>query len=94
VGFDTVGHQLGQGDSKKLALIMAVLEAGYEDHVLLSADFAADRETKFNGGAGYASVTAVFIPKLRYAGVKEATLHKIMVDNPKRFLAFAPRKTT
>jgi predicted metal-dependent phosphotriesterase family hydrolase len=36
----------------------------------------------------------VFLPKLRYAGVKEATLHKIMVDNPKRFLAFVPRKTT
>src|SRR6266852_3557190 len=94
LGFDTVGHRLGQGDSKKLALIMAVLDAGYEDHVLLSADFAADPEIKANGGAGYSSVTMVFLPKLRYAGVKEATLHKIMVDNPKRFLAFVPRKTT
>src|SRR5262245_47903245 len=91
VGFDTVGHQLGQGDSKKLALIMAVLEAGYEDHVLLSADFASERETKFNGGAGYSSVTSVFLPKLRYAGVKEATIRKIMVENPKRFLAFVPK---
>jgi len=94
LGFDTVGHRLGQGDSKKLALIMAVLDAGYEDHVLLSADFASDPEIKANGGAGYSSVTMVFLPKLRYAGVKEATLHKIMVDNPKRFLAFVPRKTT
>ena len=94
LGFDTVGHRLGQGDSKKLALIMAVLDAGYEDHVLLSSDFASDPEIKANGGAGYSSVTMVFLPKLRYAGVKEATLHKIMVDNPKRFLAFVPRKTT
>jgi phosphotriesterase-related protein len=91
VGFDTVGHQLGQGDAKKLSLIMAMLEAGFEDHVLLSADFASERETKFNGGAGYSSVTGVFLPKLRYAGVKESTIHKIMVDNPKRFLAFVPR---
>ncbi len=94
LGFDTVGHQLGQGDAKKLSLIMAVLEAGYEDYVMLSADFASERETKFNGGAGYSSVTSVFLPKLRYAGVKEATLHKIMVDNPKRFLAFVPKKTS
>jgi phosphotriesterase-related protein len=94
LGFDTVGHQLGQGDAKKLSLIMAVLEAGYEDYVMLSADFASERETKFNGGAGYSSVTTVFLPKLRYAGVKEATLHKIMVDNPKRFLAFVPKKTS
>lgn len=91
LGFDTVGHQLGQGDSKKLAMILKVLEAGYEDHVLLSADFASERETKLNGGAGYSSVTAVFVPKMRYAGVKEATIKKILTDNPKRFLAFVPK---
>ena len=32
-----------------------------------------------------------FVPKLRDAGVKEATLHKILVDNPRRFLAFVPK---
>lgn len=91
LGFDTVGHQLAQGDAKKVALILQVLDRGYEDHILLSSDFASERETKFNGGAGYSSVTAVFLPKLRYAGVKEATIHKIMVENPKRFLAFVPK---
>jgi phosphotriesterase-related protein len=91
VGFDTVGHQLAQGDAKKVAMIMKVLDAGYEDHILLSSDFAAERETKFNGGAGYSSVTSVFLPKLRYAGVKDATIHKITVENPKRFLAFVPK---
>jgi phosphotriesterase-related protein len=94
LGFDTVGHQLGQGDSKKVALILEVLQAGYEDQILLSSDFAAERETKFNGGAGYSSVTAVFLPKLRYAGVKDATIHKIVVENPKRFLAFVPKTTS
>jgi phosphotriesterase-related protein len=91
VGFDTVGHQLAQGDAKKVAMILKVLDAGYEDHILLSSDFASDRETKLNGGAGYSSVTAVFLPKLRYAGVKEATIHRITVENPKRFLAFVPK---
>lgn len=94
LGFDTVGHQLGQGDAKKVALIREVLQAGYEDYILLSSDFAAERETKANGGAGYSSVIAVFLPKLRYAGVKEATIHKIMVENPKRFLAFVPKTTS
>lgn len=32
--------------------------------------------------------------KLRYAGVKEATLNKILVDNPRRFLAFVPKKAS
>jgi phosphotriesterase-related protein len=92
LGFDTVGHRLAQGDAKKINLIKEVLDAGFEDQVLLSADFASEPETKFNGGAGYATVTAVFVPKLRYAGVSEATLHKILVDNPRRFLAFVPPK--
>jgi phosphotriesterase-related protein len=94
LGFDTVGHRLAQGDAKKINLIKEVLDAGFEDQVLLSADFASEPETKFNGGAGYATVTAVFVPKLRYAGVSEATLHKILVDNPRRFLAFVPPKMT
>jgi predicted metal-dependent phosphotriesterase family hydrolase len=32
-----------------------------------------------------------FVPKLRFAGVKEATLHKIMFDNPRRLLAHVPK---
>ena len=70
---------------------MKVLEAGYEDSVLLSADFASEPEIKANGGAGYSSVFTVFVPKLRYAGVKDATIKKIMNDNPKRFLSFVPK---
>jgi len=92
LGFDTVGHRLAQGDAKKVALILKVLEAGYEDHILASSDFASDPEFKAAGGAGYSSVSTVFLPKLRYAGVKESTITKIMVENPKRFLTFVPPK--
>jgi phosphotriesterase-related protein len=34
-----------------------------------------------------------FVPMLRKEGVKEETLHGILVDNPRRFLAFVPKKT-
>ena len=91
LGFDTVGHQLGQGDARKVQMVVACIDAGFEDHVLLSADFAAERELKVNAGAGYSSVLAIFVPKLRYAGVPEATIQKILVDNPRRFLAFVPK---
>ncbi|MEE2638246.1 MAG: phosphotriesterase-related protein [Acidobacteriota bacterium] len=91
LGFDTVGHQITQGDAKKLEMIMAVIDAGLEDHVLLSADFAREAELKANGGAGYSSVPAIFVPKMRFAGVPEETIQKILVDNPRRFLAFSPK---
>lgn len=94
LGFDTVGRRLTQPDSKKLEMLLAVLDAGYEDHVLLGSDFATEDELKANHGAGLDSAIIVFVPKMRAAGVKEDTIHKIIVDNPRRFLAFVPNKTT
>jgi phosphotriesterase-related protein len=93
VGFDTVGHTAGalaRGE-EQARMVLSVIEAGYEDHVLLSADGTSDAERKHNGGPGYAKVLTVFVPRLRAAGVKEATIHKITVDNPRRFLAFVPK---
>ena len=70
------------------------VDRGYEDHLLLSADGTSQQERKANGGPGYAKVLTVFVPRLRAAGVKEATIHKILVDNPRRFLAFVPKRTS
>ena len=58
--------------------------------MLLSADFANSIDLKSNWGTGFATTIVQFVPKLRHAGVDEATLHKITVDNPRRFLAFVP----
>ena len=72
-------------------MVVACIDAGFEDHVLRSADFPAERELKMNAGAGSLSVLAIFVPKRRYAGVPEATIQKFLVDNPRRFLAFVPK---
>src|SRR5882672_10370258 len=92
LGFDTVGHFLPhaptQTDAMRVKMVKAVIDAGYEDQVLLSSDLGRVQDLKSNWGAGYSTVGTVFVPKLRYAGVKEETIHKILVDNPRRFLAF------
>lgn len=96
LGFDTVGHLTGPlaRTEDHVKMILSLLDAGYEDHILLSADGTSEVERKQNGGAGYAKVLTVFAPKLHEAGVKDATVHKILVDNPRRFLAFVPKKTS
>ena len=94
LGFDTVGHMLNMSavpEAHKVRHILAVLDAGFEDHLLLSADSTPVPQLKANWGNGYSSVVIQFVPKLRYAGVKDATLHKILGDNPRRFLAFVPK---
>jgi phosphotriesterase-related protein len=89
VGFDRQG---GPGDAAQVKVIMALLEAGYADHLLLSSDFSAGgNQLKRNGGPGYAKTVTVFAPKLREAGVDEKILHGILVDNPRTLLAFVPK---
>jgi phosphotriesterase-related protein len=88
VGFDRQG---GPGDDNQIPAVMALLEAGYADKLLFSSDFSFASELKHNGGAGYAMSVTVFGPKLLKAGVSQRTLHGILVDNPRRLLAFIPK---
>lgn len=90
VGFDRVTLAL-EPDADKVVAIMALVEAGHADQLLLSSDFASARSLKKNGGAGLAQTVTVFGPMLRKAGLPEATLSRILTENPKRFLACTPR---
>jgi len=87
VGIDRQGNP---GDADQVPAVMALLEAGYADKLLFSSDFSFASDLKRSGGAGYAMTVTVFAPKLRKAGVTQSTLHGILVDNPRRFLAFVP----
>ena len=90
VGFDRVTIQIVP-DAQKVTTILAFLDAGYADHLLLASDFSNGRALKKNGGPGLAQTVTVFGPMLLEAGVSEATLGHILVDNSRRFLAFVPK---
>jgi phosphotriesterase-related protein len=90
VGYDRQG---GAGDAPNVPQVKALIEAGYAGNLLFASDFSSATQLKKNGGAGYAKTVTVFVPKLRAAGVEEETLHGILVDNPRRFLAFVPKKS-
>ena len=94
VGFDRVGGG-PEVDARKVPMVMALIEAGYADNVVLSSDFNTDVRTleglKTKGGPGYAKPATRFAPMLRSAGVDQETVQRILVDNPRRFLAFVPR---
>jgi phosphotriesterase-related protein len=79
VGFDRQG---GNNDAQQVPLVMALLEAGFADHLMFSAD----------ASSGYAKTVTAFLPKLKAAGAGDDVLHHIMVDNPRRFLAFVPKR--
>jgi phosphotriesterase-related protein len=80
VGFDRQG---GNNDAQQVPMVMALIEAGFADHLMFSAD----------ASRGYGKTLTVFVPKLKAAGASEDVLHRILVDNPRRFLAFVPKKS-
>jgi phosphotriesterase-related protein len=95
VGFDRLTYIQFVSDEKKVAMLLAMLEAGLGDHVLLSSDFPGWRNTKpwvptLEEGFGWERTLTVFVPMLRKAGVPQATIQKILVENSRRFLAFVP----
>lgn len=88
VGFDRVTGGFVT-DDKKIAMVLAFLDAGYADHLLLCSDFTGRRSA---ARPGYGNTVTVFAPKLRQAGVDEQVLQTILHDNPRRFLAFVPKQ--
>lgn len=94
VGLDTVGHEMSRSQipaTEKVKMVLDLLDAGFEDHIVFSSDMGNRTHWKANYGNGYSTVLMQFVPKLLFAGVPERTVRKILVDNPRRFLAFEPR---
>ena len=79
VGFDRQG---GNGDPTQVPLVMALIDAGFADNLLFAGD----------ASRGYGRTLTSFVPKLKAAGASDDVLRRIMVDNPRRFLAFVPKR--
>lgn len=89
IGFDRQGSQ---GDAQQVPLVMKLIDAGYADNLMFASDLSNIAQTKKGGGPGYARTLTVFVPKLKAAGASDEVLRQIMQDNPRRFLAFVPKK--
>ena len=89
VGFDRQG---GPNDTQQVPMVMALIEAGFVNNLMFSSDLSNIAQTKRGGGAGYAKTLTVFVPKVRAAGATDEQIHAIMIDNPRRFLAYVPKK--
>jgi phosphotriesterase-related protein len=79
VGFDRQG---GNNDAQQVPMVMALIDAGFAGHLMFSSD----------ASSGYSKTMTVFVPKLKAAGASDQVLHQITVDNPRRFLAFVPKR--
>ncbi|MFJ9683000.1 phosphotriesterase [Streptomyces sp. NPDC101194] len=89
VAFDTVGKDGYQSDGTRLRLLLALIEAGHADRVLLSCDISRHGYLLDEGGQGYGHLFRSFLPEVRAAGVDDELIDLMTRRNPLRFLTGA-----
>jgi phosphotriesterase-related protein len=94
VEFDAIGADPWIPQDKLRNQVLALLEAGYAEHILLSHD-AGWYEPGQPGGLpqphgirGYTALTEQFIPALKAHGVTDDLIRLMTVTNPARAFAF------
>ncbi len=92
VGFDRVNWDSMLEDEKRVAMVLKLVEAGHADKLVLASVFYRPNELKSNGGPGYAKTVTMFVPMLLEAGLDEETVRQFTTSNPRRWLAFQPRR--
>lgn len=89
--YDGIGRgRMAQGsDDRYLYLVHKALDAGLADRLLLSGDMLGFDAALPKGGdmEQYAYLVETFLPRLAASGADEATVNKLIRDNP--FAAFA-----
>ena len=68
--------------------IPKLIEAGFEDKLLISQDVCLKVQLKHYGGTGYTFILDKFIPFLRTQGLTEEHIDKLLIKNPQRLLTF------
>jgi len=90
VEFDFLGMSFTplerHGEGRIVESICELLSRGRVGQVLLSQDVCHDSQLTRYGGNGYVYLADTFLPRLRAAGVSEAEIRTMTVDNPRRLL--------
>ena len=75
-------------DALRLKLIRTLIDHGHLERVLISHDICGlTRLIKF-GGHGYGHIFRNIVPMMRRRGFADAEIDAILIDNPRRLLAF------
>jgi phosphotriesterase-related protein len=75
-------------DAGRINAIMALIDDGFLNQILISHDIAKKHRLHRYGGLGYDHIIQNVVPSMREKGMSEKHINTILVDNPKRLLQF------
>jgi phosphotriesterase-related protein len=91
VQIDHVGRRLEAGmisDEQRALNVAELVRAGRVGQVTLSMDICSNSQMHAHGGHGFDLLLRTFVPLLREQGIGEADIATMLVENPRRILAF------
>ncbi|MGV9712802.1 phosphotriesterase family protein [Gordonia sp. NPDC003424] len=83
IGFDDDDHLT---DADRAALVAELVEAGYGDRILLSSNAIGVAKGLSERDLPFSYILTDFVDMLTLAGVGDADVHRILVDNPRALL--------
>ncbi|MDR3050192.1 MAG: phosphotriesterase [Oscillospiraceae bacterium] len=88
--YDTIARPKYHDDAREAEIFRHMLRAGYGNRLLAGLDVTRLRLTGYGGTPGLAGLLQNFVPLLRDAGVTEAQITQIFVENPARIFQMRP----
>ena len=88
LGLDQFSKDKYLPDARRVELVLALTEKGFGGQLLLSGDMARKSYWHTFGGAGFRYLPTIVKQRLREAGMTEADLNGLFVDNPRNWLNF------
>ena len=76
-------------DAMRINFIMDLIDAGYDDYIVVSQDICQKSNLTRYGGHGYAHILENVVPMMLRKGMTEADIEKILIQNPARILTLA-----
>jgi phosphotriesterase-related protein len=93
IEFDFLGMsftpQERRAEPRLIPLLLELLARGRADRIFLSQDVCHNEQLRYYGGNSYTYLQETFLPRLRAAGVGEAEIRQMTVENPRRLLTIA-----
>lgn len=80
--YDTIGRFKYHSDEDEIDLIHHMVDAGFEDQLLLGLDTTRERLASYGGGIGLDYLKTSFVPKLLKSGLPAGCIRKMTIDNP------------
>jgi phosphotriesterase-related protein len=85
--YDTIGRPKYHDDDHEADIICVMIEAGFEDRILMSLDVTRARLASYGGIPGLTHILHNFIPRLRRRGISETAIGRFFFRNPARIFS-------